>query len=294
LIYYYNHNSALPSFVLLAPPPLHAMVPHITKFVSRYDASEASRSNVLQNSTSAASRSNVLQNSTIGGENTIWSGANRSNVLQNSTIDGANTNGNTTPAAARSNDGARRISQSGGTATTKKTRVMNKGVTLLAPHKLQQECKYLAAMVAYSIVCEKHKGMKVNEIDDAVKEYCHGAKHKDIIALFSLMLKADAPFSDMWVKNTDGSGQEELVLNPQLYPSPRYVAGVSLNQSSLRAKSKDTGIIATGRALVAMAKKGIANNKKALAFTKAFLDQNGNLPSGTTAEDLYDFVNKEM
>ena len=43
-----------------------------------------------------------------------------------------------------------------------------------------------------------------------------------------------------------------------------------------------------------MAKKGIANSKKALAFTKAFLDQNGNLLSGTTEEDLYEYVNTEM
>ena len=149
-------------------------------------------------------------------------------------------------------------------------------------------------MIAYSIVCERHSTMRGNAVADAVLEYCHGVKHKAIVALFTLLLTGEGVFSDTWMKQTNHLGQEELVLNPLLYSASRYVSGVSFTQSSLRAKTKDSGTITTGRALVAMAKKGIANSKKALAITKAFLDQNGNSPSGTSEEDLYEYVNKEM
>jgi hypothetical protein len=43
-----------------------------------------------------------------------------------------------------------------------------------------------------------------------------------------------------------------------------------------------------------MAQEGIANCKKALSFVKQFLDKNGNLPSGTSEADLYDFVLEGM
>jgi len=69
-----------------------------------------------------------------------------------------------------------------------------KEVSLLAPHKLQQECKCLTAMIAYSIVCERHSTMRGDVVADAVLEYCHGVKHKGIVALFTLMLKSEGFF----------------------------------------------------------------------------------------------------
>jgi len=151
----------------------------------------------------------------------------------------ANQKDNTTTPRARSIDSSRRIELAA--ATKKKSRVV-KEVSLLAPHKLQQECKCLTAMIAYSIVCERHSTMTGNAVADAVLEYCHGVKHKAIVALFTLLLTGEGVFSDMWMKQTNHLGQEELVLNPYcilhhvtflVYPSRKVRYGPRLKTVGL-------------------------------------------------------------
>jgi len=60
----------------------------------------------------------------------------------------ANQKDNTTKPRARLMDSSRRIELTA--ATKKKSRVV-KEVSLLAPHKLQQECKCLTAMMAIAL-----------------------------------------------------------------------------------------------------------------------------------------------
>jgi hypothetical protein len=79
-----------------------------------------------------------------------------------------------------------------------------------------------------------------------------------------------------------------------LSPSTRYITGTSFTPTSLRAQKKVGGIITTGRSLHTAAQKGVANGKKALAFATHFLDSSGNLPSGTSDKDLYNFVLQQM
>jgi len=96
------------------------------------------------------------------------------------------------------------------------------------------------------------------------------------------------------VKQNDASGEVELILSPLISPILRLVLGTSFTNASIRNKSLKGGVVTTGRALHVMAQEGVANCKKALSFVKQFLDKNGNLPSGTSEADLYDFVLEGM
>jgi len=150
-------------------------------------------------------------------------------------------------------------------------------------------------MVALDLIWQTLKPMKKNQLFDTVAQYCHGLKHKGIVAMFSLLLKGDGVFYErLWVKQNDTSGEVELILSPLISPILRLVLGTSFTNASIRNKSLKGGVVTTGRALHVMAQEGVANCKKALSFVKQFLDKNGNLPSGTSEADLYDFVLEGM
>jgi hypothetical protein len=58
----------------------------------------------------------------------------------------------------------------------------------------QNELKCLSAMVALDLIWQTLKPMKKNQLFDTVAQYCHGLKHKGIVAMFSLLLKGDGFF----------------------------------------------------------------------------------------------------
>jgi len=73
----------------------------------------------------------------------------------------------------------------------------------LAAQVWQNELKCLSAMVALDLIWQTLKPMKKNQLFDTVAQYCHGLKHKGIVAMFSLLLKGDGVFEKLWVKQID-------------------------------------------------------------------------------------------
>eukprot|EP00590_Aulacoseira_subarctica_P010477 CAMPEP_0172435934 /NCGR_PEP_ID=MMETSP1064-20121228/71455_1 /TAXON_ID=202472 /ORGANISM="Aulacoseira subarctica , Strain CCAP 1002/5" /LENGTH=240 /DNA_ID=CAMNT_0013184303 /DNA_START=158 /DNA_END=879 /DNA_ORIENTATION=+ len=127
----------------------------------------------------------------------------------------------------------------------------------------QNELKCLSAMVALDLIWQTLKPMKNNQLFNTVAQYCHGLKHKGIVAMFSLLQKEMVFSKKNRVKQNDASGEVELILSPLISPILRLVLGTSFTNASIRNKSLKGGVVTTGRALHVMAQEGIANCKKA-------------------------------
>ena len=72
------------------------------------------------------------------------------------------------------------------------------------------------------------------------------------------------------------------------------IAGREIKVRFLQRATLNRNVLITGRSLLSMAKDVIKNCKKALAYANAFLDTEGNLPSGTNIDDLLDHVKEAM
>ena len=75
-----------------------------------------------------------------------------------------------------------------------------------------------------------------------------------------------------------------------------YYVGDPITYRDLEKKNRSGPALVNGRQLIDMAKKGMSDYRKAMAYTKDKWDIKKNCPieSGTTVEDVIDYVRRRM
>ena len=167
------------------------------------------------------------------------------------------------------------------------------------PKLVCNELYMTAALRCYSVLC-RGRGKKNSELYVAMSDLYHG-KSPSIPSHIKLLADASFCFKDIYDKleesnvtdkNSTESQQDrrnKKVLKPKLHQekSKTFIAGIDITSSDLEKRNR------TGTQL---AKKGTGNYCKALAYAskKIDLDTLQCKESGTTVDDVIDYVRTEM
>jgi hypothetical protein len=175
----------------------------------------------------------------------------------------------------------------------------------LASSVLMKEMQRLIAISALEKVYSL-KSMSMQNIQKKLQELYHGLDNDDNHTSFvELCLDGKMQFSYMWeleditvnaAINVDNDSGETLCLKRSFsrIENGRLTAKLSFTRQSLTWATRSGPTRITGRTLLHLANKALANLKKANAHALCFFGPDGQLPSGTTEDDLDEYVLGKM
>ena len=129
----------------------------------------------------------------------------------------------------------------------------------------------------------------------------HGSDNEDLISLVDSLLNGYGLFKELWQEPennkicNDAKPASNLILKNIISRnfSSNYVSRKAITSALLKQKSTNSMILIIGRTILDTAKDSWRQLKKAYVFAQEFL-QNGNIPSGKTIEDMFEYVLTQM
>ena len=187
---------------------------------------------------------------------------------------------------------------------------MKKTSKVKLPFNIRNELRMLCAMKGYSSM-KGGKGKTLMQQYDTLYAYYHG-KEPSRPSQIKILCSGGYGYGDLYdsiqkvatSKSASTETTEELVLKKDLHRDPTRVfrAKKEINYLDLEKKSTSSPLLVTGRTLLALAKTGHKNYKRALSFAEQKWDfvKGVEKDSGTTIDDvlllvrqgMYDYMNK--
>jgi hypothetical protein len=175
----------------------------------------------------------------------------------------------------------------------------------LASSVLMKEMQRLIAISALDKVYS-FKTMSLQNMQKKMQELYHGIDNDSQNTSFvELCLEGKMQFSHLWeieditvnaAINQDKDSAETLSLKRSIsrIEIGRFTSKLSFTRQSLSWATKSGPTRITGRTLLHLANKALANLKKANAHALTYLGPDGQLPSGKTEDDLDNYVLEKM
>ena len=166
-----------------------------------------------------------------------------------------------------------------------------------AEHK---EIQSVAAFVAVDTLYAGGSDVSKKKLMQSVADIFHGKSTAGIASFAKMAFQGDGPFARLY-ETMDTSSPDAVQGHTKVIPAlltrdPLLVVipGVSFSLKQLQQATLLNKRLITGATLYnRVSNKVLKNNKKAGVYVKEFL-QNGELPSGKTTEDLYNYVLDKM
>ena len=191
--------------------------------------------------------------------------------------------------------------------TTNPTSVTSKDLC----KELREELRMTVAMRCYSVL-RSGNAKSLNQQYSTMSKLFHGQEPATPSNL-KLLCNAAYVYKDLYdvfdestvVTSTTMENVDSIIANSQKYVlksslsrdgSRNYFAGIDIVATDLEKKSRNSAILSSGRTLLDLGKKGIANYRKALSFaSKKFdLDSMTVKESGNSIDDVIEFVRVKM
>ena len=191
--------------------------------------------------------------------------------------------------------------------TTNPTSVTSKDIC----KELREELRMTVAMRCYSVL-RSGNAKSLNQQYSTMSKLFHGQEPATPSNL-KLLCNAAYVYKDLYdvfdestvVTSTTMENVDSIIANSQKYVlksslsrdgSRNYFAGIDIVATDLEKKSRNSAILSSGRTLLDLGKKGIANYRKALSFaSKKFdLDSMTVKESGSSVDDVIEFVRVKM
>ena len=181
---------------------------------------------------------------------------------------------------------------------------MKKTSKVKLPFNIRNELRMLCAMKGYSSM-KGGKGKTLMQQYDTLYAYYHG-KEPSRPSQIKILCSGGYGYGDLYdsiqkvatSKSASTETTEELVLKKDLHRDPTRVfrAKKEINYLDLEKKSASSPLLVTGRTLLALAKTGHKNYKRALSFAEQKWDfvKGVEKDSGTTIDDVLLFVRQGM
>ena len=175
-----------------------------------------------------------------------------------------------------------------------------KNQSTMAPATLQKE---LQRAVSLACLAKIYKGntMKKHQMVDLMADLFHGNETKGYSSMAKQAVQGDGIFARVWDIEEEKDLEDREVgrvltlkkpLSRDFYKD--YNAGVHFNLSSISKANQNGDHLISGRTLLSNAEEVMKNCRKAMSHVHAFLDRDGNFPSGRNDEDLDKYVLDQM
>ena len=178
------------------------------------------------------------------------------------------------------------------------------------PKAIRDELRMTCALRGYSTI-RTGSGMKIRDQQEKMEQFYHGIEG-NIPSQIQLLSEAKVEYADLY-ESTDiaivtkkGSKRKKMKANAtdrkhlnqtmSRDESAFYYVGTDIRYHDLKLKNRTGETLLNGRQLLDMAKRGLKDYRKAMAFTGDMWDLKKNTPiaSGTTAADTIEYVRRKM